>query len=59
MNFQTERIIENTIKDYGKIEFTVVDQETGVDQNLVIENDNWEFVKSEIEGYENGYDVYI
>jgi hypothetical protein len=59
MNFQTERIIESTITDYGKIEFTIVDQETGVDQNLVIENDNWEFVKSEIEGYENGYDVYL
>jgi len=59
MTYEAERTIERTIKEDGRLEFTIVDQETGVDQNLVIENDNWEFVKSEIEGYENGYDIYL
>jgi|CoawatStandDraft_6_1074263.scaffolds.fasta_scaffold01993_4 hypothetical protein len=59
MTFQTERTIERMITEDGQIDITIVDQETGESEDILLVNDNWEFVKSEIEGYENGYDVYL
>jgi len=59
MTFQAERTIERMITEDGQIDITIVDQETGESEDILLVNDNWEFVKSEIEGYENGYDVYL
>jgi len=59
ITFNAKRQIEETIKDYGKIEFTFVDSETHKDENITVVTDNYEEAIAEVQHYMWSGEVYI